>query len=295
MDEFKLRSIEEFDSDFAEESKASAGQKETAPVKATLIPEVNPGEETGKVEITTLYQAESMSDNPDMPLVINRFGEEEPEVSKPAKAKSGPGKIIAKIAVICALALTVAVFLLGCFVSVFLDNNGSDLKGYTFNTLASQTSLSNTTLKKGDLIIAKKVTGGGYQDGAYVAVPTALVKENGEQVKGCDIVVATGSVQVGDNLQITTRRPGDAFGAVATYASSATYGQVDRYIPGIGGIVSFAMDNAILVCALFLMLAALFICLLVLIDKVGGKKKSEDEPEEAPTVAIDLDNEEINE
>ena len=57
--------------------------------------------------------------------------------------------------------------------------------------------------------------------------------------------------------------------------SDACYGIVTNYIPVLGGLLHFAMDNVILVCILFVLLAALWCLILVLIENKKPKTKAE--------------------
>lgn len=286
MDEFKLRSIEEFDSDFvaewkeakaaadAEKAKAEtdaqiAAAKATLIGKPSLIPEMgsNEAEETKvspAIGDTPLYTSNSMSDSP-----VVAYGEE-PQVEIKEKVKLSKGALAGKIVSIILLAATVVVFLLGCFVSVFLDNKGQDLAGYTFSTLSAD--IEKLEIKKGDMIIAKKMEATDYASGNLVAIPV--------QGDGCSIVSVSSSYVMGESAQLTYNDLTSGYGQTATIDSESSLGVVQSYIPSLGGLISFAIQNAILVCILFVLLSALWCLLLVLIEKSQYKKSRDAMDEE---------------
>ncbi len=283
MDEFKLRSIDDFDSDFVLSVQQEAAQpRAQAAPKSTLIPEFEEStapvyreqpQATPAITGEPLYTPERMSDRD-----INSLLDKEDDTPS-EKPKLGAGAVVGKIAAIALLVATVLVFVCGCFMAGFLDNKGSTVFGMSLNTLAHDTTLGNSSLKKGDLLISSRKADADYTAGSHLAVPTADTAS-----KGCDVVTITQVTTQEAEEAYVVRQPGDNFGVSSVYTKSTSYGVITRYIPGIGGLLGFAMDNAIWFCAMFVLLAAVCICILVLINWTaannGGKKaKTKDEEE----------------
>ncbi len=278
MDEFKLRSIDDFDNDFITSVRQPAPapqpavQAQPAPqARPSLVPEYNPNASQNQNPAISdpLYTPDRMSDVPVEPLNIEANEKEE----KAEKPKAGAGALIGKIAAIVMLVVTVLVFVCGCFLTVFLDNKGSALFGHTLNTLASDTTVNETTIKKGALIIGDVKEGIDDSAGNHLAVPTTL-----PAAKGCDIVTINEvkAEEPGSGKSYVTSRPGNP--ATAVYTKDSSYGVVNIYLPVLGGLLSFAMDNAIWFCAMFVLLAAVCICVLVLINwSVANKAKPKEE------------------
>ena len=100
-----------------------------------------------------------------------------------------------------------------------------------------------------------------------IAVPSSVSE-------GCDIhIVNTVNYFSGDSELITTDITNASQNANSVM-SSTCYGVVNSYIPVIGGLLSFAIENAILVCILFVLLAAFWCLLLVLLEKSAPKAKT---------------------
>lgn len=189
------------------------------------------------------------------------------------KAKSSGKLIAAKIACIVMLTLTILVFIVGCFISIFLNNNGVDLKGICFNTLASDVELSNDSLKKGDLIISKKLDFEGYS--SSVNSPIAIPVEGVDNV-GCEVeYIYSVTKLIDDEANIVTYDPETKEISSVKYVGDLTYGVVTYSIPLLGGIIAFALNNAILICVLFVLLAAFWCLLMILIEKNAKKAKTE--------------------
>lgn len=271
MDEFKLRSIDEFDADFVASYKPVSAPVEakSAPAKDSLIPQIEKNvvnERTEPVGMPAapdnapLYTSQKMSD----PYIPNNYVPEEVIEEPKAKKKLSTGALIGKIAAIVLLVVTIVVFLLGCFISVFLDNKGQSLGNCTLNTLSAD--IDKVGVKKGDLIIAKKLAASEYAAGDIIAVPAT-----GES--GCLLVSVQSVMLTGDTATLTVNDLTGVYGTTITYDSSNVLGKtLDNYFPYLGGLMSFAIDNAILVCFLFILLAALWCLVLVLIDKSQSKK-----------------------
>ena len=298
MEQFKLKSIEEFDIDFVAMLNEQAEAKEELHTQTEATLPVSDGEKTAensyfKKTATDLNvepefvpapqeevvktprplvpigqnSAYSPVGAPAEPISEDDFGEDEDE--KPAKQKSSPGVLAGRIIAIVLLAATIIVFILGCFVTVFLDNGGSDIGGFTLNTISADVidSAGEKILSKGDLVIAKKVEPNEYTSGSMIAVPSAF--ENGR----CDVhIVNSVNSYYSENAEISTTDITTSHSYVATVMAAESYGIVNSYIPVLGGLLHFAMDNLILVCVLFVLLAALWCLILVLMENKNPKK-----------------------
>lgn len=309
MEQFNLRSIDDFDKEFYAEAYA-AGNRPEPEQKNSLIPEISKpdtepeaepettavfeptaGDRVEKyfrkpadtpVDISSTEPAPSeiniknftqTGSKPVTPVSAIVIPEEKPEkITKEGKESKGVKSkgiyLFGKIASIVLLAATVIVFILGCFVSIFLDNKGSTLGKYCFNTMCQDIEAIN--LSKGDLVISEKLPLNEYKPQDPVAVPAP----NGEN--GCDVQSVQYVESLGDATTISTVAVSDGVAQNENVNYTDCYGVVKFYIPALGGIISFAMQNAILVCALFVLLAALWCLLLVVIEKKStsdtGKK-----------------------
>ncbi len=301
MEQFKLKSIDELDLEFV---SASRGQSDSLNINSnkSLIPEISktepaaPAEETAAV---SYFQkpAQPLDEqpvyNPDTsetkkkarPLVPigqgasyspvgadseetldfseDDYGEAEVETHN---YKGGKGALAGKIISIVLLSVTVVVFILGCFISIFLDNNGSDLGGVCFNTMYQD--IESLGVPQNALIISKKLEYNEYASGDLIAVPSSVANR-------CDIQsVNYANVYSGD-AQLTTTALSGGVGYSSSVVASQTYGVVQFFIPALGGLLNFAMDNAILVCVLFVLLSALWCLVLVLLEKSKPATKKE--------------------
>lgn len=199
------------------------------------------------------------------------FEVEDFEKKKKAKKKNGNGYLAGKIISIAMLAITVIIFLAGCLISIFLNNNGLDLKGICFNTQNEDIEIGKDTIREGDLIISKKVSAAEYKES--LNCPIAL-PVNGVENEGCIInYIYSVTPLIDDEVSIQTYHPETNEINTEKFADSETFGIVEFYIPFVGGIISFAISNAILVCALFVLLAAFWCLLLVLMEKNSKKNK----------------------
>lgn len=298
MEQFKLKSIEEFDVDFVAMLNEQAEAKEEPQAQNETVISVSDGEESAEnsyfkktatdfnvePEFVPAPQEEVVkTPRPLVPIGQNSayspvgapaesiseddFGENEDE--KSAKEKSSAGALAGRIITIVLLAATIVVFVLGCFVTVFLDNGGSDIGGFTLNTISADVidTAGEKILSKGDLIIAKKVEPNEYTSGSMIAVPSAF--EEGR----CDVhIVNSVNSYYSENAEISTTDITSSQSYVATVMAAESYGVVNSYIPVLGGLLHFAMDNIILVCVLFVLLAALWCLILVLIENKKPKK-----------------------
>ena len=105
-------------------------------------------------------------------------------------------------------------------------------------------------------------------------MPVAL-PVGGVENEGCIIrYVYSAEPLIDDEVNVQTYHPETNEIAPEKYADSETFGIVKFYIPFVGGIILFAINNAILVCALFVLMAAFWCLLLVLIEKNSKKNKN---------------------
>lgn len=198
-------------------------------------------------------------------------------VTEEAPKKKSAGALIGKIVAIILLASTVVVFVLGCFVSIFLDNGGSNIGGICFNTMSGDLNVTGVSpVAEGDLIISKKIDPASYAVGDMVAVPSATTN-------GCDIHIINAINNAGpENAELITSDITNSSQLPATIMAADSYGVVNSYIPALGGLLSFAIENAILVCVLFVLLAAFWCLLLVLLEKSGSPKAKAPKAPKAP-------------
>ncbi len=307
MEQFKLKSIDELDLEFVNSTRGPAlsKSKETN----SLIPEISKTEAPKKSEETigahyfsTPVSAPSQ-DNP----IYNPMGEPEKKKARPLvpigqkpspyapvgateqakeeeildfsdaeygeakietkKSKKSGTTLAGKIISIIMLCATVITFILGCFVIIFLDNGGTDIGGICFNTMSQD--IDALGVSTGDLIISKKCDVTEYSAGNLIAVPAS-------GNSGCDIKTITNiSVYSEDNASFSVSSVASA-SYPYTVQLSECYGIISSYIPALGGILGFAMDNAILVCILFILLAAFWCLILVLMERTA---KAESKPE----------------
>lgn len=295
MEQFKLKSIEEFDNEFVAKIRA-----EKAAEKSSVIPEISkeepavvfssaqptkyfnkseenkpfepqPAETPVKPRPLTPIGQNSVSYAPVAPAAVEEekdpgedldfsdgnYGEVyvEPEV----KARKSKGTLALKIISIVMLCITVLTFVFGCFISIFLDNKGVSLGSVCFSTMSQD--IESLGVSKGDLIISKKLDAFEYQSGDLIAVPAS-------DSTGCDINSVSGVSQLtADTSSLSTTAISNGYGYSSTVSSEECYGVVSFYIPAIGGLLSFAMENLVLVCVLFILLSALWCLILVMVEK----------------------------
>lgn len=302
MDQFKLKSIEELDLDFVSSFnvKASAENNE----QPSLIPEINKEElknVSSESNAVSYFKkpAKSLDEEPEYnpqtetqktprPLVpigqnksvyspVGAPEEEEEElvfdqeteygdVTVKLPAKKSKGALAGKIISIILLAATVITFVLGCFVTIFLDNNGTDLGGMCFSTLSAD--VEQIGLSKGDLVISKKAEISEYSSNEIIAVPSL-------SESGCDIhVINYVNSFSSEEAEFATTNITSGSSYASSVMATNSLGIVSNYIPVLGGLLTFAMENAILVCILFVLLSAFWCLLLVLIEKSAGTPKT---------------------
>lgn len=308
MDQFKLKSIDELDLEFVSKSRGQSSEVGKQETKSSLIPEISKNQPVKRSDETIgahYFQKPAQPVNQDpvyapapaaqqkkaRPLVpigqnppsyvpkgtaapvsaeedldFSKGNYGEAKIEKEEKKKSSGGALAGKIIAIVLLAATVVTFVLGCFVTIFLDNNGSDIGGICFNTMGQD--IESLGVSKGDLIISKKAEISEYLTDKLIAVPNS-------SLEGCDIQsIQRVSTYSTNDAEITTVAMQNGIGYENTVMASSCYGIVTSYIPSLGSLLSFAMDNAILVCVLFILLSAFWCLLLVLIEKQSKAPKT---------------------
>lgn len=295
MDNFKIKSIDEFDLAFIENYNKQKNAELSSVSEENAVEELplNNSTETKSEEINVSFFNNSVADTAPSqtinPAVISEPSDIQPQVyspvaapaavnpapvnnvNQPVKSKQKPGILVGKIVSIVLLAATIIVFVLGCFVTIFLDNNGSDIFGLCFNTVSVDTydTSGNLIVSKGDLVISKKSDASEYTANNLIAVRSNYTEE-----AFSDIHFVNGVISVsGTNAQLSTVNLASPDSGTTTIMSEDSYGIITSYIPALGTLLHFAMDNAILICILFILLAAFWCLLLVLIDNVGNKAK----------------------
>lgn len=205
---------------------------------------------------------------------VKIISEDDFEEEKPVKKRKGnKGLIAAKIACIIMLVFTLLIFIAGCFISIFLNNDGVDLNGFCFNTLVSDVNLSGKELKEGDLIISRKAD---YNEFANNLNKPIAIPVEGVENEGCEIeYIYSVSNIIDDETSIVTYDPETNEISNNKYVGDLTYGIVERYFPFVGGALVFALNNAVLICILFVLMAAFWCLLMILIEKNSKKKKEE--------------------
>lgn len=301
MEQFKLKSIEEFDNEFIAKIKA-----EKAAEKNSIIPEISkeepavvsaetqPTKYFNKSESVAVFEpkpAETevkprpltpIGQNPISYAPVAPVTKEEPEenpgesldfsdgnygevyVEPDEPKKKSNGNLAVKIISIALLCATVLTFVFGCFISVFLDNNGTSLGNTCFNTMSQD--IENLGVSKGDLIISTRPDSPfDYQAGDLIAVPAT-------DSTGCDINSVNSVTQLTlDTASINATAASNGYGYQNTVSSDSCYGVVSFYVPVLGGLLNFAMENVVLVCVLFVLLSALWCLILVMAERKPKK------------------------
>lgn len=290
MDKFKPLTIDDFDSKFLSNTAVEPVREEPRPFieRDSLIPDIaieQPGVEEPKgffgnnandgdniisfpVEVLPEDNAKSYSNVKPFPAARQTSNfesrinfEDYPEEPAPEKkSKRSAGNLAAKIGIIVLLAATLVSFVFGCFISMFIDNPSTDIRGYTFCTM--KIDVMQPMLSEGDMIIVKKAAPKDYVNGRLIAF-------NSAGYDGCRVHIVGSSSQMvyADEYQIITTGYDGETAATATISSNDVIGIVAAYIPNVGGVLSFAMNNAILVCALYLLLVVFWGLLLVLVER----------------------------
>lgn len=296
MNEFRILSIDEFDALFVKDLRIK--KAEPPKTDSGLIPELitDNNASAAVIEKPAITDAESsLSDIPtavetnqnistddssssplvDIPqentssVIVDDDSSENTDEKKEEKKKKND-YLAGKVVSIVMLSITAVVFLLGCFISVFLDNNGLDIGGICFSTQSRDIIVGDDEIGKGALIISKKLQPEQYSENLNKPV---AVRADKNASSGCDIMFlysASESYEAGTVLQVYDPMTNEI--SENTYLSSECSGIVHRYLPAVGGILTFAINNAVLVCALFVLLAAFWCLLLVLFEKKNKRK-----------------------
>lgn len=296
MNEFRILSIDEFDALFVKDLRIK--KAEPPKTDSGLIPELitDNNASAAVIEKPAVTDAEtSLSDTPtaveanqnistddssssplvDIPqentssVIVDDDSSENTDEKIEEKKKKND-YLAGKVVSIVMLSITAVVFLLGCFISVFLDNNGLDIGGICFSTQSRDIIVGDDEIGKGSLIISKKLQPEQYSENLNKPV---AVRADKNASSGCDIMFlysASESYEAGTVLQVYDPMTNEI--SDNTYLSSECSGIVRRYLPAVGGILTFAINNAVLVCALFVLLAAFWCLLLVLFEKNNKRK-----------------------
>ncbi|MBR4726515.1 MAG: hypothetical protein IK080_01355, partial [Clostridia bacterium] len=304
MEQFKLRNIDEFDRDFVEAlqaKKAKAADLFQAPVfptPETLI-EPDPMQDISSgMGLPPLEQETPEEPRPLVPIgqkntIYDPFGEDFPDTSdtvaplneedfdpRKQKGKTKPGILVGKIITIALLCTTVLLFVIGCFISIFIDNNGSDIGGFCFNEMSREIVIESEgqviqKIPEGSLIISKKKDPASYEIGNFIVVP-------GDQTTGCDIQVINGIENQSTGTRFTTIPIGAGYGASNFISQDQCYGEVNFYIPVLGHLINMAIADTvqmIITCAIFIIFAAVCCVVLVLLESANKKAKKKSKKE----------------
>ncbi|MBQ6268036.1 MAG: hypothetical protein IJK64_09755 [Clostridia bacterium] len=305
MEQFKLRNIDEFDRDFVaaqQAKKAKAAelfQEPVFPTPETLI-EPDPMQDISSgMGLPPLEQEPPEEPRPLVPIgqkntIYDPFGEDFPDTSdtveplneedfdpRKQKGKTKPGILVGKIITIVLLCLTVVAFVLGCFISIFIDNNGSDVGGFCFNEMSREIVIENEgqviqKIPEGSLIISKKKDPATYELGDFVVVPAATT--------GCDIQVISGIENMSTGPRFSTMPIGAGYGATNFVTQDQCYGEVNFYIPVLGHLINMAIADPvqmIIASAIFIIFAAVCCVGLVLLESANKKSKKKSKKENA--------------
>lgn len=290
MDNFKIKSIDEFDLDFVAKYNEKNDNEISSVSSTGPIPEIVKEENEENINNISYFNTADSNEQPFSPAPQDTSADTAqseiiPQAYSPAgespaydnddnstETKQSGGVIAGKVISIIFLAATIIVFVLGCFVTIFIDNHGSDLFGLCFNTVSTDIYDSNDQeiFSKGDLIISKKADPSEYVVNEFIVVKSSSA---GEEYYS-DIHAITSVLYVSEeSAEITTVNLAAPGIDVTPTSSEDTYGIVQWYLPALGTILHFAMDNAILTCVLFVLLAALWCLILVLIENKNNKAK----------------------
>lgn len=289
MNEFKILSIDEFDTLFVKDLRIKKAEPQKT--DSGLIPEIiktdDPIHADKKI---TVSDSVADVDNPIVSENNSDIGSEDgfsselsdgnneensfpdffekdiaADDNKKITKKSSSGNLTGKIVSIVMLSITVVIFILGCFVSVFLDNSGLDIGGICFSTQSRDIQVGNDKIGEGALIISKKILPDEYSE--HINKPVA-VRADKNASNGCDIMFLYSATEsYGSITELKVYDPMTNEISNNTYISSECIGIVQRYVPFVGGILTFAIRNVVLVCALFVLLAAFWCLLLTLFEK----------------------------
>lgn len=297
MEQFKLKTIEEFDNEFVAKIRAEKAAEKNSVIPeiskeepAVVFAETQPAKYFNKSDDNAQFDPKpvetAVKPRPLTPIgqnpvsyapVVPEAKEEKDEdpgesldfsdgnygevyVESDEPKKKSRGNLAVKIISIVLLCATVLTFVFGCFISVFLDNNGTSLGNVCFNTMSQD--IENLGVSKGDLIISSKPESPfDYQAGDLISVPAT-------NSTGCDINSVDSVSQLTlDTANINATAVSNGYGYSTSITSSECYGVVSFYVPILGGLLNFAMENVVLVCVLFVLLSALWCLILVMAER----------------------------
>ncbi len=293
MEDFKLKSIDEFDFSFVNGARVDSRYAAPVTKQETLIPEMEtaaqseataeiPAEEKPRTprplepigQTPSPYAQMAAEAAPREPLNLNDDAAfEEPEKEK--KAKSGKGILAGKIISIVMLVVTVITFLIGCFTATFLDTFELGSICISTQCMDANNPDGSTLISKGALLISKKLEPTEYAQNTFIVVPVTQM-EGTEEKTYATICGINGVTSLGAASELSVYDY--ARGTQESILSTDCKGEVMFFIPALAGILNFALqaDNAILVCALFVLLAA-FWCLLIVFLSKASKRANDEE------------------
>lgn len=293
MEKFKIKSIDEFDVDFVAKYNQPAAVVPEAETDSNInIDDIAPETQAENPEIIAqseapvVAQPQAVPQNPPAPVQPEKKDEKK---KKPEKVKQSGLAITGKVIATILLVATVVTFVFGCFTSVFLDNSALDL-GISISTVNSDTKINSVSeevqiFSKGDLVISKKEDNLKYaeifneasygEDAKLIYLTYTTVPDNEEYYS--DVYRLTGVTSSSESNTVLTAvnlSSGNYEAIEINTDSKDFHGLVTSfYIPMLGGILHFANDYAILVCILFILMAAFWCLILILIDNQRGKSK----------------------
>ena len=197
-----------------------------------------------------------------IPIADTSISSDSEEEDLEEEKKSSPAITALKAVSIVMLSITVLVFVFGCFLSIFIDNDGISLGSSSLSNALD--TYADFGISKGSLIISKTTAQSDLKKGDPIAI--AASDNSGSEVY---VVQDVGTAY---NTQTAiTAAPANG-GTVINVSSEGGLQVVKYYFPVIGGAIHFAMNNLIIICALFLLLAALWILVLILVEKSAVKR-----------------------
>lgn len=219
----------------------------------------------------SLYQAESMNNGGIQQFLYQPekgYSDDNDYEEYEESGKGGALPMVGKVVSVVMLAITLLVFVIGCFVTIFLNNKDSKCGSICFATVAED-AVDGFGVKEGSLVVCKSVAIDGYNENDTIAVPT--------NVEGCKLYQVV-EVKKEANL-IVFADPSDN-GGTQSRSPEEIYGLATFNLGGLGKVINFASNNSILVCILFLLLAALWCLCIILIEKSQENKAPEEDEEE---------------
>lgn len=237
---------------FASKKPATVGIQDSIPVTAPAA------ESAGNSPIDVYNQISSSS-----PKTVKYVEYDYDDTDEVKASKPGKGLTFAKVIVMILLVGTVLTFVMGCFVSLFSDNDLA-AAGYSFCTMS--TDVKTPSLSKGDMLIVKKVPSDKLQVKNLIAFRSM-------EFGGYRVHVISGITPSEDGTLIFTTAgyDGDMTNS-ATISDVNIVGVVKAYVPNLGTVMNFAGNNGILLCTLFGLLVLFWGLILILIERNRKKR-----------------------